>query len=154
MNSLLFGIVTIKRLSGAVRPDASMIANAARALRSAVRASDSVAHLGNGRFALMLQDVSSTLGVRGAAVRIQIHLERELGEPTEGLSAAIGFAVSMPPHVEAAMVLEQARVAHMRAVKRTTRPRATRDDWACITIFDGVIDDQTSLDPQDLVAAS
>ncbi len=61
----------------------------------------------------------------------------------------------MPPHLEPAQILEQARVAHMRAVNRTTRPRTTPNDWARITVFDGTIDhDPAGQSAESLLAAS
>ena len=136
------GLVSVRRTEGAVRPDGTLIAATARALRSALHDADTVAHLGGGQFALLLNDASSRLGVRSATTRCIIHLERELGETRGHFSGALGLVASMPPHQDQAELIAQAHTAHERALKRSTSDVTNSDEWASIAIYDSSFEDK------------
>ena len=148
------GLVSIRRTEGAARPDGTLIAATARALRTALRDADTVAHLGGGQFALLLNDASGSLGVRSAAMRCIIELERELGEPKGHFSGALGLVASMPPHVAQAVLIARARTAYERALKRATSEVLNSDDWAQIAIYDGSYEDNRESQRQVYARAS
>ena len=134
------GLVSVVRMEGAARPDGSLIAATGRALRTALREADTVAHVGGGQFALLLNDASGSLGVRRAAQRCIIELERELGEPKGNFRGALGLVASMPPHLAQTALIAQARTAYERALKRTSEV-TNSDDWAQIAIYDSSYED-------------
>ena len=107
-----------------------MIAATGRALRTALREADTVAHVGGGQFALLLNDASGSLGVRSAAQRCIIELERELGEPKGHVQGAVGLVARMPPHLAQTVLIAQGRTAYERALTRTTSEVTNSDDWA------------------------
>ena len=121
--------------------DPDCIARVGRAVRVAVRASDTVAHLGRGLFALMLNDASSNLGARSAASRIINQLEGELGQPGGRWSAVMGFVVSTPSHQAQRILMAQAHAAFTRAMSRSGPSRSTIEEAVKLAIYDPEYDE-------------
>jgi GGDEF domain-containing protein len=126
-----------------------LIASVGRAVRSAVRASDTVAYLGRGLFALILNDASSTLGARSAAARIIRHLEGELGHPQDRWSVAMGFVVSMPSHQRQPILMAQAQAAFTRATNRSRPGHSTIEEAVQLAMYDPEYDGVDGSDEDD-----
>ena len=121
--------------------DVTLIRELGEALRDVLRASDTVAHLGRGRFGVVLNDAANAEGVRSAAIRAFLEIRQRLGASMPALSAAAGFGVSLPPHRGTAAILAEAEAAHLRAVERCWADPSDRDrDWAQVAIFEPGID--------------